>query len=201
MPPNTQLAQAVTTKERVDYEPMTIANTWGTSPEERRLSYPCDRLMPHPEDSLYRGVTIDASPQTVFRWLCQMRVAPYSYDWIDNGGRQSPLELTPGLEDLAVGQDVMEIFQLADFAHDQHLTLRIKANSSAYRLFGDLAGSYFVFAKGSESCRLLVKLVVQHPPGVWGKLMRSLLPWGDLIMMRRQLLNFKQLAERESTKR
>jgi hypothetical protein len=125
-----------------------------------------------------------------------MRVAPYSYDWIDNGGRRSPRTLTPGLEDLAVGQDVMEIFQLADFAYDQHLTLRIKANSRAQWLFGDIAISYFVVAKGARSCRLLVKLVVQPPPGVWGQLMRSLLPWGDLIMMRRQLLNFKQLAER-----
>jgi len=125
-----------------------------------------------------------------------MRVAPYSYDWIDNGGRESPRALTPALEDLAVGQDVMEIFQLADFARDQHLTLRIKANSGAQRLFGDIAVSYLVVAKGARSCRLLVKLAVQHPPGVWGKLMRSLLPWGDLIMMRRQLLNFKQLAER-----
>jgi hypothetical protein len=89
----------------------------------------------------------------------------------------------------------MEIFQLADFARDQHLTLRIKPNSRAQRLFGDIAGSYLVIAKDARSCRLLVKLVVQHPPGVWGKLTRSLLPWGDLIMMRRQLLNFKQLAE------
>jgi hypothetical protein len=173
---------------------MTIAETWGTRPEERRLSYPCDRLIPHPDDSLYRGVTIDASPQTVFRWLCQMRLAPYSYDWIDNGGRESPRVLTPGLEDLAVGQDVMEIFQLADFTRDRHLTLRIKSNSGAQRLFGDIAGSYLVIAKRA-SCRLLVKLVVRHPPGVCGELMRVLLPWGDLIMMRRQLLNFKQLAE------
>jgi hypothetical protein len=175
---------------------MTITSTWGTCPEERRLSYPCDRLITHPQDSLYRGVTIDASPQTVFRWLCQMRVAPYSYDWIDNGGRESPRALTPGLEDLAMGQDVMEIFQLADFAPDQHLTLRIKADSRAQRLFGDIAISYFLVEKGAGSCRLLVKIVAQHPPGVWGKLMRSFLPWGDLIMMRRQLLNFKQLAER-----
>jgi len=177
---------------------VTIAYTWGTRPEERGLSYPCDLLIPNPDDSLYRGVTIDASSQTVFRWLCQMRVAPYSYDWIDNGGRESPRTLTPGLEDLALGQDLMEIFQLADFAPDQHLTLRIKPNSRAQRIFGDIAGSYFVAAKEAGSCRLLVKFVVQHPPGVWGKVMRSLLPWGDLIMMRRQLLNFKQLAERRT---
>ncbi|MDQ3665862.1 MAG: hypothetical protein M3410_04530 [Acidobacteriota bacterium] len=174
---------------------MSIASNWGTTLEERRLSYPCDGLIPYPGATLYRGVTIEASPQTVFRWLCQMRVAPYSYDWIDNGGRQSPRTLTPGLEHLAVGQNVLEIFQLADFVRDQHLTLRIRANSRSQRLFGDIAVSYFVVAKGARSCRLLVKLVVQHPPGVWGKLMRGLLPWGDLIMMRRQLLNFKQLAE------
>lgn len=178
---------------------MSIAGTWGTCPEERQLSFPCDRLIPHPNDSLYRGVTIDASPSTVFRWLCQMRVAPYSYDLIDNGGRKSPPALTPGLDHLAVGQEVMQIFQLADFTRDQHLTLRIKTNSRAQRLFGDLAVSYFILAKGAGSCRLLVKLVVQHPPGVWGKLMLGFLPWGDLIMMRRQLLNFKQLAEGRSS--
>jgi hypothetical protein len=177
---------------------MTIAHTWGTSLEERQLVYPCDRLIPHPEDSLYRGVTIDASPQTVFRWLCQMRVAPYSYDWIDNGGRQSPSELTPGLEDLAVGQKVMEIFQLAEFGLYQHLTLRIKSNSHAQRLFGDIAVSYFLIPHNAGRCRLVAKLVVQHPPGVWGQLMRTFLPWGDLVMMRRQLLNFKRLAERRS---
>jgi hypothetical protein len=174
---------------------MTIANTWGTRAEERRLFYPCDRLMPQPDDSLYRGVTVDASSQTVFRWLCQMRVAPYSYDWIDNGCRESPRELTPGLEDLVIGQDLMEIFQLADFAPGRHLTIRIKSNSRAQRLFGDIAGSYLVEPRDARSSRLLVKLVVQHPRGVWGRLMRSFLPWGDLIMMRRQLLNFKHLAE------
>lgn len=174
---------------------LSIASTWGTSPEERRLPYPCDRVMPHPEDALYRGVTISASPEIVFRWLCQLQVAPYSYDWIDNGGRESPSTLTPGLEDLAVGQSVMQIFQLVDFALDQHLTLRFKANSRVQRLFGDIVISYCVVGKGASSCRLLAKLVARHPPGVWGKLMRILLPWGDLIMMRRQLLNFKQLAE------
>jgi hypothetical protein len=176
---------------------MTIASTWGTSPEERRLFYPCDHLIPDPDDALYRGVTIESSPQIVFRWLCQMRVAPYSYDWIDNGGRASPRTLTPGLEDLAVGQDLMEIFRLADFTRDEHLTFRVKANSRTQRIFGDIAGTYLIVAKGA-SCRLLVKLVAHHPPGAWGKVMRHLLPWGDLIMMRRQLLNFKQLADRQT---
>ena len=87
--------------------PMSLAHTWGTTPEERRLPFPCDRLLPHPHASLYRGVTVQAGPSVVFRWLCQLRAAPYSYDWIDNVGRQSPPTLTPGLDHLAVGQPVM----------------------------------------------------------------------------------------------
>ena len=175
---------------------MSISRTWGTTLQERQLSYPCDLVIVEPDDSLYRAITIDATAQVVFRWLCQMRVAPYSYDWIDNGGRESPRTLTPGLEDLVVGQDVMQIFELVDFARNQNLTIRCKANSRAHRLFGDIAISYCaVGARDSNSCRLLVKIVAQYPPGLWGRLMRSLLPWGDLIMMRRQLLNFKQLAE------
>jgi hypothetical protein len=42
---------------------------------------------------------------------------------------------------------------------------------------------------------LLVKLAVNYPETVVGRLMRPFLPWGDLLMMRRQLLNLKQLAE------
>jgi hypothetical protein len=172
-----------------------ISETWGTQPDERRLSYPCDDIITQPEAALYRGVTINAPAETVFRWLCQMRVAPYSYDWIDNGGRQSPRELTPGMDQLVVGQDVMTIFDLASFDHNRHFTLRIKPGSRARRTFGDIAVSYVIVKSSTNSCRLLVKLIANYPRSAKGRVMKLLLPWGDLIMMRRQLLNLKQLAE------
>jgi hypothetical protein len=172
-----------------------ISHTWGTKPEERKLTFPCDNLLPQADAALYRGVTINASAPTVFRWLCQMRAAPYSYDWIDNGGRQSPQQLTPGLEDLVIGQDVMKIFNLADFERDRHLTIRIKPRSSASRTFGDVACTYLIIPNETNSCRLLVKLIAKYPPGTRVRLMQTVLPWGDLIMMRRQLLNLKRLAE------
>jgi hypothetical protein len=174
-----------------------ISETWGTALHERELAYPCDDLISQPDEALYRGVTINASPETVFRWLCQLRVAPYSYDWLDNGGRKSPPKLTPGLEDLAIGQDVMRIFTLAGFEKDRHLTLRLKAKSAASATFGDLGVSYVIVPMGDSTsgCRLLVKLIVKYPRGLYGTLMRVLLPPGDLIMMRRQLLNLKRLAE------
>ena len=173
-----------------------LSQTWGTDSKERQLNFPCDHLISNPDAAVYRGVTIHAPPEIIFRWLCQMRVAPYSYDWIDNGGRQSPCELIPGLEQLAIGQDVMEIFSLVDFLDNRHLTIRMKPNTRAARIFGDLAVSYLIVVKDATTCRLLVKLVIQYPRGLIRRSMSTFLPWGDLIMMRRQLLNFKKLAER-----
>ena len=117
---------------------MTIARIWGTTPDEQRISYPCDRLIPHPEDSLFRGITIYASPQVVFRWLCQMRVAPYSYDWIDNGGRESPRTLTPGLEDLVVGQDVTFTFTVRNQGNTWSTDTMLVATLPAGQDLGDM---------------------------------------------------------------
>ena len=174
---------------------VSIAYTWGTEDAERRLPFPCDRYVAQAEAAYFRGITVRARPATLFRWLCQMRVAPYSYDWIDNGGRRSPRTLTPGLDELAVGQSMMRIFTLVDFVKDRHLTLRIKHGTSAGSLFGDLALTYLIVPEGPERCRLLVKIVAGYPRRLTGALMRWGLPWGDLVMMRRQLLNFKTLAE------
>jgi hypothetical protein len=43
--------------------------------------------------------------------------------------------------------------------------------------------------------RLVVKLVVRYPRRIPFSWMRFLLPWGDLVMMRKQLENLGALAE------
>ena len=175
---------------------MSAAYTWGTEEAERRLPFPCDRYVEQAEAAYFRGITVRAAPAVLFRWLCQMRAAPYSYDWIDNGGRRSPPTLTPGLESLAIGQSMMRVFSLVEFAKERHLTLRIKHGTGAFSLFGDLAVTYLIVPEDAARCRLLAKLVARYPPGFKGALMRWGLPWGDLVMMRRQLLNLRKLAER-----
>ena len=174
---------------------MSAALTWGTEEAERRLPFPCDAYVRQADAVYFRGMTVRTTPERLFRWLCQMRVAPYSYDWIDNGGRRSPRTLSPGVEHLAIGQSMMRIFTLVDFAKDRHVTLRIKHGTGAFSLFGDLALTYLVVPESPDRCRLLVKVVVRYPRSIKGAIMRRVLPWGDLVMMRRQLLNFKALAE------
>jgi hypothetical protein len=151
-----------------------------------------DRL----DAELWRGVTVRAPAPVVFRWLCQLRAAPYSYDWIDNLGRRSPRTLTPGLEQLAVGQRAMTIFELAAFEPGRHVTFRTRRFGA--RLFPVIAVSYLLAPVTPEETRLLAKLALEVRPGRLGRVALALLAWGDLVMMRRQLLNLKALAEAQA---
>lgn len=162
---------------------MLWAQTWGSTAEERARSYHAADLVPG--RLLYRAVDVDAPAATTFRWLCQLRVAPYSYDLIDNFGRRSPRTLTPGLEQLAVGQRFMTIFELAAYEPDRSITLVLRRGS---RLFGALAVTYDIRHHGPGRSRLLAVLSVTRP--------NPALVWGDLFMMRKQLLTLAHLASR-----
>ncbi|MCK2215531.1 hypothetical protein MF672_017310 [Actinomadura sp. ATCC 31491] len=177
---------------------MPTATTWGTNASERATPYPCDDLVPNPAESWFRAVTIRAPRPIVFRWLCQLRAAPYSYDLLDNLGRRSPRTLTPGLDRLAVGQRFMTIFELATFTPDEQLTLRL-TSPSALRAFGPLTLTYAVRdapAAAAAESRLVVKLNLGEPgDGPLHHIRRRALAWGDLFMMQRQLHTLRLLAE------
>ncbi len=170
-----------------------VIDTWGSSEEERAASYPCDGIVPSPDRVLFRAVDVDAPVELAFRWLCQLRVAPYSYDWVDNRGRRSPRQLVDGLDDLEVGQPVMTIFRLVSFEDGRSITLE-----SNTQRFGHLVVTYVASARGPGESRLIVKLIVRARRGLVGLVMRRLLRVGDLIMMRKQLLTLKALAERDA---
>lgn len=150
------------------------ASDWGTTPAERSLPLPCDDLIPSAAQVLNRATTVHAPREAVFRWLCQLRAAPYSYDLIDNFGRRSPRTLTPGLDDLEPGQRFMTIFRLASFEQDRSITL--------------VRGSHLAVTYAALDGRLLMRI---------RKRSRSLLlPYFDLPMARKQLLTLRDLTER-----
>jgi hypothetical protein len=168
---------------------------WGTTATERELDYPCDRYVSDPDATWYRGTDVAAPAAVVFRWICQLRAAPYSYDLLDNFARRSPRTLTPGLDQLAVGQRVMHVFELVDFDHNRQLTAQVSRFGS---VFGDTAVTYAVVPAGDQS-RLLVKVVFHYPlPSFTHRALKSVFPAADTVMMRRQLRNLKQLAERDA---
>ena len=173
--------------------PPLVAN-WGSTAVERAQPFPCDRLVGSADHVLFRTVDVRAPVQLTFRWLCQLRAAPYSYDRLDNRGRRSPQTLTPGLEQLAVGQRVQSVFTLVEFEEGRSLTM-----SASGMLFAAVACTYRADPVSAERSRIVVKVLVAYPSHVWhSRLTRLVLPPGDVLMMRRQLLNLKGLAERSA---
>jgi hypothetical protein len=164
-----------------------IGDRWGVSDAEIQRHFPCDDYVPSPVMQAWRGVTVRAPIGQVWPWVAQIRLAPYSYDWIDNLGRRSPGELL-GLPEPRVG--------------DRFTTTggrevgRIVSVDPGNQLTGTIMGafmSYVLVPCDHDTTRLLLKVASQAPrwaaPG---------LAIGDLIMARRQLLNLKQLAERHN---
>lgn len=141
---------------------------------------------------LTRAISVSAPPPVVWRWLCQLAVAPYSYDWIDNRGRRSPRELTPGADRLELGQTMAVVFRLTSFDEGHRWTGLVSPRGE--RLFGPVAMTYAAEPAGAGS-RIVVRMTV--PAGTRVQRVKAhALAWGDLVMMRRQLLNLKALAER-----
>jgi hypothetical protein len=166
---------------------MSFIQTWGSTAAERAETFPCDRWIEQPYQSLFRAVDVNAPVEHTFRWLCQLRVAPYSYDWIDNLGHRSPRERNPANEQLATGQRWMTIFRLVDYELNRHLTLVVDRT----KVFGSVVVTYDLRATPTGS-RIIAKLNVRAATPI-----RWILAPGDLIMMRKQLLTLKHLAERE----
>jgi hypothetical protein len=129
-------------------------------------------------------VRVEAPAEVVWPWVAQVRLAPYSYDWIDNLGRRSPRELI-GLPEPKVG----EAFTTAG----GRKLGRIVSVDPGKQLTGNIMGAFmsYVLVPQKHDTRLLLKVVMQTTR--WAALGLSV---GDLIMAGRQLLNLKQFAER-----
>jgi hypothetical protein len=158
-----------------------IGARWGATDDEVTARQPCDALAGAGAHRVDRAISIGAPVDVVYRWLCQLRAAPYSYDLLDNFGRRSPRTLTPGLERLAVGQRVMTLFHVTSFAREEHLTIRSGLRTAV---------TYAVQPEGAGT-RLAVRIRFAMPH--W---LAQPVVLGDLVMMRKQLLTLKALAER-----
>jgi hypothetical protein len=163
--------------------------SWGTSPQERLPVFPCDLLLERADETLYRGITIQAPPPIIFRWVCQLRAGTYAL------GRGDSPDLIPGLDALAAGQSVMSFFEIVSFECDHHLTIRTRPGTPESKFYGDVVASYVILPESEQRCRLLLRCHIRYPATIPGRLLRFVLPWGDLIMSSWQLRKLKKLAE------
>jgi len=161
-----------------------IGDRWGVSRSETSRAYPCDDFVASPTLQAWRGVYVEAPVEVVWPWVAQVRIAPYSYDWIDNLGHRSPRELA-GLPEPQVG----DRFTTAG----GRALGRIVSVDPGKQLTGTIMGAYMSYVlvpREREQSRLLLKVVMRTTR--WTAVGLCV---GDLIMARRQLLNLKRLAE------
>lgn len=162
---------------------MDVGDRWGVTDDEIVRHYPCDEVVPTPNLQAWRGVTVHVTPAVVWPWVTQIQVAPYSYDWIDNGGRRSPQRLL----DIPAPVPGQPFTRTVNRPRGRLLSVETQVQYTGCILGAVM--SYVLVPVGAHT-RLLLKVVLRGSG--W---LAPVLSVGDLVMARRQLLNLKRLAE------
>jgi hypothetical protein len=185
--------------------------SWGTTEKEREGRFPIDDLIEPGGQVLFRGITIRQPCDRVWSWLGQLRLAPYSYDWLDNGFRRSPRRLV-GLPPMTVGDDFMVWLNIAEVDPGKTLTALCRSYAElkprrrwfqrmvqkpGFLLFNlEWVGlSYRLVPVAPGETRLLVKLRWKCRDNFLRRLTCLWFEIADFIMMRKQLRTLKKLAE------
>jgi hypothetical protein len=161
-----------------------IGDRWGVTQAEVSRHYPCDDIVASPGIQLWRGVTAQAPAAAVWPWLRQLRIAPYSYDWVDNLGHRSPRVLHD-LPDPRPGDPFSRTAGKFNVG-------RVRSVVPGEQLTASIMGALmsYVLVSAGPSTRLLLKVVVAQR-----SLAAVALALGDLPMARKQLRTLARLAE------
>lgn len=177
---------------------MSLFTNWGSKAHERKMEFSCDHLVADINGEYFRAVDINAPSDLVYKWLLQMRVAPYSYDKLDNGGKVSPQLLPAIIPSLEKNQKIMTIFNVEEFIPEKEITVSMDMPPGKWSIwYVPTAITYKIIKTGKNTSRILVKYVAHWSNTLLGLFEHYFVVFADFIMMRRQLLNFKKLAERD----
>lgn len=169
---------------------------WGATDLEVERAMPGDGIVAGPSFDATRAVTIDASPEDIYPWIVQMglgRAGWYSYDWVDNLGRQSAMVILPELQRIEEG-DVIPIdpgrrhgFRVRGFVQNEWV------------LWGDREGTvtwcWGLYPIDEKSTRLVARVRVKYDwmhPSIFFNMFFDV---GDIVMMRRCLIGIRERAE------
>jgi len=192
---------------------------WGATGDEAGRALPGDDLVPEPDVTLTRAITIRTPPERVFPWLAQLgqgRGGFYSYDWLENRAGldiRSADHIVPGLQVLEPGDRIAVApgppfygFLVADVAAPVRLVLRmtihpftgvqIRPEASARGWSLDATWAFTLTPVSGSSTRLVTRTRarLRLPVGLaqaYGAAFRAV----ELVMERRMLLGIRERAE------
>ena len=149
---------------------------------------------------LLRSIEISADPSDIFVWLKQFRIAPYSYDFIDNRNRRSPDYIIENLPPLKVNTHFLLAFHILEFEEDYFILCRFcePINTPVNLYLKDLLIEYRIIKDGTTS-KLWCKVRGYYNRDIYSKGFFYVFSGVNKIMMTRQLKNIKRLSEQLAT--
>lgn len=188
-------------------------NRWGAGDDECRSAMPGDDLVPVPQLSSTRAITIDAPPAAVWPWLVQLgqgRGGLYSYDALENLlglDIHSAEEILPGHQQLAPGDAVRlgkpgsPVFSVVQVNPGRSLVL-VSADPATGEPVGtpvrDDTGATWQWllhpVRDGRATRLISRQRNTHPDGQ--RLLWRLVEPIGFVMERRMLLGIADRCER-----
>lgn len=175
---------------------------------------PGDALLPDARAAITLGTTIAAKPEDIWPYLVQMgaqRAGWYSYDSLDNGGRESSWEVLPELQGLQVGQIIAarpegaEGYEVLAIERDRALVLgglydveaqkQLPFSASPPERFWRVTWAFVLEQLGEEETKLLVRARADFAPDSMKWKAAWMAPVHHFMEME-QLRNLKARAER-----
>jgi hypothetical protein len=146
---------------------------------------------------LIRCIEIGADASDIFVWLKQLRIAPYSYDCIDNRCRKSPDYIIENLPPLKVNTHYLLAFHIFEFVENSFIVCRFcePINSPVNLYMKGLFFEYRILEQGTKT-KLWCKIKGYFNTDLTSKGFFFIFSVINKIMMARQLKNIKKLSER-----
>lgn len=146
---------------------------------------------------LLRHIEIQACASNVFVWLKQLRIAPYSYDLLDNRGRKSPGFIIENLPQLKNNTHFLLAFHIFMFEENKFIAGRFcePINPPVNRYVKEMFLEYRIQEIGTNT-RLWCKVKGWYNNDIVSRGFYSIFSAVNLIMTSRQLRNIKRLSER-----
>ena len=146
---------------------------------------------------LLRYIEVGANASDIFVWLKQLRIAPYSYDFIDNIGRKSPDYIIENLPPLKVNTHYLLAFHIFGFEENSFIACRFcePINPPLHLYMKGLFLEYRIAEEGTRT-KLWCKIKGYFNTDISSKGFYFIFSVMNKIMMTRQLKNIKKLSER-----
>ena len=145
---------------------------------------------------LLRCIVIQAAASDIFVWLNQLRIAPYSYDFIDNRFRKSPDYIVKNLPPLKSGTHYLLAFHILEFEENSFIASRFcePVNPPVNLYMRDMYIEYRI-TEQETGAKLWCKIKGHFNTDISSRGFFFIFSFVNKIMMQRQLKNIKKLSE------